>query len=89
VLAAPSRDGEARTKVVRLDDLDLNTAAGAQTLYDRIAAAARIVCRGPYHAQVRKCRARALADAVSTVGNPLLTSIHHSSAGGVEEVVRR
>lgn len=88
-LAAASRDGEVRTKVVRLNDLDLATAAGAQTLYDRIAAAARIVCRDAYHGQVRKCRAGALADAVRTVDNPLLTSIHRSTAGGVEEIVRR
>jgi UrcA family protein len=87
--AAPSSDGEAPTKVVRFKDLDIATADGAQTLYDRIAAAARIVCRGAPHAQVRECRARALEDAVRIVGSPLLTSIHRSAAGGVEEVVLR
>jgi UrcA family protein len=88
-LGAPIRDSEFATKVVRFKDLDLATAAGAETLYERIAAAARIVCRGAPYADVRSCRTRAVDDAVRTIGSPLLSSMHRSTAGGVEEVVLR
>jgi UrcA family protein len=43
-LAAPSVVGEVATRVVRFKDLDRSTAEWAQTLYERIALAARIVC---------------------------------------------
>ena len=87
--AAPSRDAEVVTKVVRFDDLDLSKGAGARTLYGRIAAAARVVCRDEADGTVRSCRTRAVDDAVRTVGSPLLSSIHRSTTGGVEEVVLR
>ena len=58
-LAAPSHVGEVATKVVRFKDLDLSTAEGAQTLYERIAMAARFVCRDAGSLEVRECRARA------------------------------
>ena len=88
-LGAPNRDAEVATKVVRLKDLDLSTGDGAAKLYERIAAAARIVCRDAAYTQVRECRARAVDEAVRTVGNPLLSSVHRSTADGVEEVVLR
>lgn len=88
-LAAPSRVSDVATKTVRFGDLDLSTGIGAERLYDRIAAAARIVCRGAPQAAVRECRTRAVDDAVSAVGSPLLSSIHRSTADGVEEVVSR
>jgi UrcA family protein len=88
-LAAPSRVDDVATKTVRFGDLDLSTAIGAGRLYERISAAARIVCRGAPHAEVRTCRTRAVDDAVRTVGSPLLTSMHRSTADGVEEVVLR
>jgi UrcA family protein len=88
-LAAPSSDSEAVTKVVRFKDLDLATGAGAQMLYERIAGAARVVCRGAAQADVRGCRTRAVEDAVRNVGSPLLSSIHRSTSDGIEEVVLR
>ena len=88
-LAAPSRVDEVVTKTVRFGDLDTATAIGAEKLYERIASAARIVCRGAPQAAVRECRARAVDDAVRIVGSPLLSSIHRSTADGVEEVVLR
>ena len=87
-LGAP-RDSDVATKTVRFKDLDLSTSDGAQTLYDRLAAAAREVCRGEMYRFARKCRMRALAEAVSGVGSPLLSSIHRSTIERVEEVVRR
>lgn len=88
-LAAPSRIGDFETKTVRFKRADLATAAGAQTLYERITAAARVVCRSAPHAGVRECRARAVDDAVRAVGSPLLSSIHGSTSDRVEEVVLR
>lgn len=89
VLAAPSAIGDFATKTVRFDRAELATAAGAQALYERIAAAARVVCRDAPYAAVRECRARAVDAAVSAVGSPLLSSIHGSAADRVEEVVLR
>ena len=88
-LAAPSRVGEVATKVVRFKDLDLSTAEGAQTLYERIAFAARSVCRDVSATNLRECRARAVDDAVRAVGRPLLSSVHRSTVSANEEVVLR
>lgn len=88
-LTAPSAGTVAVTKVVRFNDLDLASGTGAETLYERISAAARVVCRGMPQAEVRACRTRAVDDAVRSIGNPLLSSIHRSASGPVAEVVRR
>lgn|GEM_PF-2916725 len=87
--APPSRVGEVATKVVRFNDLDLSTAEGAQTLYERISFAARVVCRDVGSTEMRECRAKAVDDAVRAVGRPLLSSVHRSSVDHVEEVVLR
>ena len=88
-LAAPSLVGTVATKKVRFADLDISTAEGARTLYERIAAAARSVCRDTDSRIEHACRARAIADAVAGVGSPLLTAAHRSTVERVEEVVRR
>jgi UrcA family protein len=88
-LGAPSAVGEVATRVVRFKDLDLSTAEGAQTLYERIAAAARFVCRDASSREVRDCRARAIDRAVRAVGRPFLSSIHRSAVYANEEVVLR
>jgi UrcA family protein len=88
-LAAPSSGDEFVTRVVRFNDLDISTAAGARTLYGRIASAARAVCREHTYDLARDCRARALDDAVHGVGSPLLISIHRSAMDNVEELVSR
>jgi UrcA family protein len=87
--APPSADTELVTKVVRFEDLDLATGAGAETLYQRIFAAARVVCRGAPLGAVRDCRARAVDDAVRTIGSPLLSSVHRSVSDGVAGVAVR
>jgi UrcA family protein len=76
-------------KTVRFKDLDLSTTVGAQTLYERITSAARDVCSEQDYMFIRKCRARAVADAVAGVNNPLLSNVHRSRSGRVEEVARR
>jgi UrcA family protein len=89
-LAAPIRPPEIATKRVRVADLDLATAAGAETLYGRIKLAARRVCRHETVMRVEyACRARAIENAVRDVGSPLLVSIHRSATGRAEEVVAR
>lgn len=87
--AAPNAPDAFATKTVRFHRSELATASGAQALYERIAAAARIVCRNEPYASVRECRARAVDDAVRAVDSPLLSSIHGSAANRVEEVVLR
>lgn len=88
--AAPDNDGELVTKTVRFGDLDLATAVGAQTLYDRIKVAARDVCRGSAsYRSMLECRSVAVENAVRGVSNPLLSSVHRLTIDGIEEVVRR
>lgn len=87
--AAPSSVGVFVTKKVRFHRSELATSAGAQALYERIASAARVVCRSEPAAGVRACRARAVDAAVRAVDDPLLSSIHGSAADRVEEVVLR
>jgi UrcA family protein len=60
-------------------DLDLATSAGAHTLYERIAGAARTVCGFEGTALVEQtlwnsCYRGAIADAVARVNSPLLTA---------------
>jgi UrcA family protein len=87
--AAANSAGAFATKTVRFHRSELATAAGAQALYERIAAAARVVCRSEPIAAVRACRTRAVDDAVRAVDSALLSSIHGSAAERVEEVVLR
>lgn len=90
-LAAPIRvEPEAVTKKVRFADLDLSTAAGARTLYGRITGAASLVCRyEPSLKLERECQARAIDDAVRTIGSPLLVSVHGAATGRTVELVSR
>ena len=86
---AATRVGEIPTKTVSYRDLDLSTAHGAEALYDRIATAAREVCRGTDLSSNRACRVRAVDDAIRAVGSPLLSSIHRSTVERVEGFVQR
>jgi UrcA family protein len=78
------------TQKVRVADLDLSTAAGADTLYSRIKGAARVVCRDERSYKLESaCQARAIDNAVMAVGSPLLASVHGSATGRIVEVVAR
>ena len=78
------------TQKVRVSDLDLSTAAGADTLYNRIKGAARVVCRDERTYKLEAaCQARAIDNAVMTVGSALLASVHGSATGRIVEVVAR
>src|SRR5262245_64919802 len=91
VLTAPAmaeqRNGESLTKVVNYSDLNLNAAAGAQTLYGRLRMAATQVC-APFwgstltdKARWRECFEPALARSVAEVDAPMLTALHLSRSG--------
>lgn len=89
-LAAPGHTDKLATRTVRVSDLDLSTAAGARTLYERISWAVRAVCyESATLSEMHECRAKLIDDTVKSVGSPLLSSLHRSTAEGVEEVVRR
>ena len=79
--AAPA--GQAvKMQAVSFADLDLSKPAGAQTLYKRIKAAARVVCGPVDHYSYmtpkafRECFETAIADAVAQVDRPSLTALH-------------
>jgi UrcA family protein len=71
---ADSPDSVTKSLTVKYDDLNVNTAAGAASLYSRIHAAARQVCAAPYdnnrdlasfaakNACIQKSEARAVGD---------------------------
>jgi UrcA family protein len=83
VAYSASAQPKVKAQTVSFADLDLSKAAGAQTLYKRIKAAARNVC-GPADnytyvtpsKQFRQCYEKAIADAVAQIDRPSLTALH-------------
>jgi UrcA family protein len=79
-VAAPHT--ESREVTVNYADLDLESAAGVESLYARIRSAARQVCgtaeRNDFAAQadLRSCRQSAVDHAVAKVGNAALAARH-------------
>ena len=70
---------------VNYSDLNMNTLAGANTLYGRIRGAARFACgeQGRRWEEIRhwnNCYKEAVADAVASVNSPLLTSVHNGAS---------
>jgi len=81
-------DEPARSIRVGYGDLDLNTQAGAATLYNRIRGAARTVCGyegSTFTDQAiwRSCFSGAVSDAVATVNSPRLTALHQGKSPAV------
>ncbi len=78
---AEAADLSVSTKVVRYDDLNVSSAAGARALYLRIRAAAHDVCRspaetGPFAAiHEEACMNKAVDNAVRDVRAPELTAL--------------
>lgn len=78
----PDRGREVKSITVSFADLDLGSAQGAQTLYDRLRSAARRVCgkadlRDIAGAErVKRCRSEALDAAVVKIDHPRLTALH-------------
>jgi UrcA family protein len=80
---APRGESAIPNQVVRYSDLDLSTAAGVRTLYQRIQNAAFSVCHdmvpatnGPTGIENSKCRQSLVEAAVGQVNNPALTALH-------------
>jgi len=76
------------TRVVKYDDLDLNSAAGTRKLYRRLEAAVRTVCDAKrsyppdyIKTTIRPCVTTALHNAVKDVNAPLLTAYHQKRIG--------
>jgi len=88
--AQPSQAGEVgiSTTKVAYGDLNLQTEAGARTLYRRLQAAAAGVCGVAEHRDLgrwldwRQCYQKALMDAVDGIGAPTLLAVHRRSVGG-------
>ena len=76
-----------RQRVVDYSDLNLASARGVETLYRRIASAARVVCEPSinlgYHqkAEARICATKAVLDAVRDVNDAGLTAYHLERTG--------
>jgi UrcA family protein len=70
----PGARSAERTVIVRIDDLDTQTEAGAAALYERITTAARRVCHDSGTRElamfrvVKACRAEAVAKAIADSG---------------------
>ena len=87
VVCAAADDTETVSVVVKFGDLNISNTQGAATLYGRIVAAAQNVC-GPYdssdvfhhgtRARVNACVHKAIADAVTKVGQPELFAVYNT-----------
>jgi UrcA family protein len=87
VVCAAADDTETVSVVVKFGDLNVSNPQGAATLYGRIVAAAHNVC-GSYdsndvfhhgsRARVNACVHKAIADAVTRVGQPELFAVYNT-----------
>jgi len=77
---------EAPAIVVKYGDLDLSTSDGARALYERITAAARLVCPNEDSRELvlqsfnRSCREAAIERAVRSVHNTELAAVRNEHA---------
>ena len=86
-LAAGAQATEVTPVHVKYADLDLNDAAGAKVLYQRIRRAADTVCAVPDTNQIafialkKQCMVKAIAEAVAQVNVPTLTALYEAEHG--------
>jgi len=84
--SAATTDDDVPRTTVRYNPQSLDTESGARALYSRLVKAAAEVCpqgsESPHWitAQVRECRAQALARAVFQVNNPRLAAVYAASS---------
>ncbi|MBV9316710.1 MAG: UrcA family protein [Gammaproteobacteria bacterium] len=85
VLAASNATAgeQLRSEIVKFQDLNVSTPAGAQTLYNRIHAAAKRVCAqsGDWQPAVIACIKHAESTAVGKVNEPSLTAFYRAKTG--------
>jgi UrcA family protein len=83
------------TTIVKYDDLDLNRAASAETLHNRLWVASKKVCVLSSAVRLKtmkgyeNCREQALSDAVAEINNPNLNEkylAHKGKQGSVASV---
>ena len=76
---------EVRSEKVNFSDLNVNTLAGVNVLYDRIAHAARLVCapadESKHRSEFNQCYQTAIDAAIARVNNPLLSAVHQNRSG--------
>ena len=93
-LSAPEND-EARSRVVRFADLNLQSREGIRALYSRIKTAAQKGCEPVYFRVGEsnigewRCRERAIEQAVAAVRSTSLTAFHMSLTDRTEQVLDR
>jgi UrcA family protein len=93
--SAPEAPAAVATATVRYGDLDLNTREGVATLYGRLKAATRVVCRDYESGELylvylaKSCREDALAAAVRSVGHDTLDALHRTSIASTARVRAR
>ena len=80
-------DGDPLQAKVKYGDLNVSSASGAGTLYNRIRIAAENVCR-PYNSRdfasqklLAVCVHKAMSDAVNEVNEPALFTIYNAKTG--------
>jgi UrcA family protein len=85
--AAGANAGDVTPVHVKYADLDMNDAAGAKVLYQRIHKAADLVCAVPdenqlaFRALKRNCMEKTIAEAVAGVNAPTLTALYEAKLG--------
>lgn len=81
----PHGTDEIRNEKVNFADLNVNTLAGVNVLYDRIARAARLVCapadESKHRGEFDQCYQTAIDAAIAKVNNPLLSAVHQNRLG--------
>jgi len=87
-LTVGAQAADAPQVLVKYAELNVNTAAGAKVLYQRIRAAADQVCGVSDTrdlarlSHAKACAAQAVADAVAAVSAPALTGVYEVKTGG-------
>jgi len=88
-LSTGARAADVPQAHVKYADLDLSSPAGAAVLYQRIRVAASRVCGNPDHrdlarfGQAKTCTDKAIAGAVTAVGNDTLTDLYQTKTHNV------
>ncbi len=84
--SANPQENETLKQKVNFADLNLNTIAGINVLYERITRAARVdyspADSHRDHGEFTKCWRAAMDSAIAKVNNPLLTAVHESRQVG-------
>jgi len=94
VARAGAADYDVPMQVVKYADLNLDSLAGASTLYRRIERAADWVCGSPLDVRefsisvrLRSCKEQAIERAVNAVNSTALTSLHLAKTGRAEKPI--